>query len=252
MNEVTFYNWLLVGMIASAIIVYIALFFIAAPYGRHFRSGWGPTLNDKLGWIVMESSAPVVFFACFITGQHNTGVAFVFLSMWELHYVHRAFIFPFSLRNGSGQMTVVVIGMGLLFNVANAYLNGRFVFDFSGGYQADWLTEPRFIIGTVLFVIGFVVNRHSDWTLRNLRRPGDSTYKIPYGGLYRWISCPNYLGEIVIWTGWAIATWSLPGLVFAIWTAANLVPRARSHQRWYRQSFPDYPEARKALIPRLW
>jgi protein-S-isoprenylcysteine O-methyltransferase Ste14 len=70
--------------------------------------------------------------------------------------------------------------------------------------------------------------------------------------LYRWISCPNYLGEIVEWSGWALATWSLPGLAFAVWTAANLAPRAHSHHLWYREHFEDYPPQRKALLPGLW
>jgi len=85
-----------------------------------------------------------------------------------------------------------------------------------------------------------------------LRRPQESGYKIPYGGLFRWVSCPNYLGEIVIWTGWAVTTWSLPGLAFALWTATNLIPRARANHRWYRNYFPDYPASRKALLPGLW
>jgi protein-S-isoprenylcysteine O-methyltransferase Ste14 len=75
---------------------------------------------------------------------------------------------------------------------------------------------------------------------------------VPQGGLYRWVSSPNYLGEIVQWAGWALATWSLPGVAFAVWTAANLVPRAQANQLWYRQRFPDYPPERKALIPGVW
>jgi hypothetical protein len=54
---------------------------------------------------------------------------------------------------------------------------------------------------------------------------------------------------MIEWTGWAIATLSLPGLVFALWTAANLAPRALKHHAWYRKTFPDYPQSRKAIIP---
>jgi len=252
MNEIAVYRWLVVSSFVLAAVVFVALSFIAAPYGRHSRSGWGPALSDRLGWVIMESAAPMVFFACYVTGQSYSATTLVFLVMWQLHYIHRAFVFPFSLRNSGGQITLAVVGMGFLFNTMNAYLNGRYVFGFSGGYPADWMTGPRFILGTALFVAGYIINRHADWTLRNLRRPGESGYRIPYGGLYRWISCPNYCGEIMIWIGWAVATWSLPGLAFAIWTAANLIPRARSHQRWYREYFPDYPEKRKALIPLVW
>ena len=88
--------------------------------------------------------------------------------------------------------------------------------------------------------------------LRNLRKPDESGYRIPYGGLYRWISCPNYFGEIITWVGWAVATWSLPGLAFAVWTIANLAPRARAHHIWYREHFSDYPTERKALMPGVW
>jgi 3-oxo-5-alpha-steroid 4-dehydrogenase 1 len=252
MSESTFFNWLVVSMLLSAVVVFIALFFVAAPYGRHSRLGWGPAINEKLGWIVMESAAPVIFFVCYLTGQTNTGIVIVFLVMWELHYLQRAFVFPFSLRNSGARMTVAVIAMGFIFNAINAYINGRYVFNFSGGYPSNWLTGTKFIFGAVLFIAGYIINRQSDWTLHNLRHRGESSYSIPHGGLYRWISCPNYFGEILIWTGWAAATWSLPGLVFALWTAANLVPRARSHQRWYRERFPDYPETRKTLIPLLW
>ena len=68
---------------------------------------------------------------------------------------------------------------------------------------------------------------------------------------FEWVSCPNYLGEMTEWAGWALATWSLPGLAFAAYTAANLAPRALAHHDWYRERFPDYPPRRRALIPYL-
>ncbi|MEM6929685.1 MAG: hypothetical protein AAF602_22285 [Myxococcota bacterium] len=51
------------------------------------------------------------------------------------------------------------------------------------------------------------------------------------------------------WTGWALATWSLAGLGFAVYSVANLLPRALQHHRWYRATFDDYPTSRRALIP---
>jgi protein-S-isoprenylcysteine O-methyltransferase Ste14 len=97
-----------------------------------------------------------------------------------------------------------------------------------------------------------MINRHSDRILGGLRKEGGKGYKIPYGGFYRWVSSPNYLGELAIWCGWALATWSLPGLTFAIWAAANLVPRARANHLWYKSTFVDYPADRRILIPGIW
>jgi protein-S-isoprenylcysteine O-methyltransferase Ste14 len=172
--------------------------------------------------------------------------------LWELHYVHRAFIYPLTIRDGHKKMPIAVVLMGLLFNLGNAYVNGRYLFSLSGGYPQSWLHDARFLAGTTLFLAGFIVNRWADLALRRLRKPGETGYRIPYGGLFRWVSCPNYLGEIVEWGGWALATWSLPGLASAVWTFANLAPRARSHHAWYHNNFAEYPAERKALIPWMW
>jgi 3-oxo-5-alpha-steroid 4-dehydrogenase 1 len=251
LSELSFFHWLIVGWFVLAAAVFLSLLFFAAPYGRYVRRGWGLAVGNRLGWVVMESAAPLAFAVCFFIGTNAiTVTTLVFLGLWEAHYLHRAFIYPFSLRRRS--MPLLIVGFGFLFNMVNGYLNGRYIFTFSGGYSNQWLGDPRFIIGVALFIIGFVINRQADNTLRNLAKTSASGYKIPYGGLYRWISCPNYFGEILIWTGWAVATWSLPGLAFAVWTAANLVPRARSHHAWYRQNFPDYPPQLRALLPGLW
>jgi protein-S-isoprenylcysteine O-methyltransferase Ste14 len=251
MDARVFYNDLLVASFVMAAIVFFVLFFMAAPYGRHIRKGWGPTLGNKASWVLMEAPSPLIFAACFLAGDNKTIVTIVFLLLWEAHYIHRAFIYPFSLR-GDRHMPLLVIGFGLIFNMMNAYLNGTYIFTFSNNYTNNWLIDPRFVAGLTLFVGGFLINRSADQTLRNLREPGEDVYKIPQTGLYRWISCPNYFGEIVIWTGWAIATWSLPGMAFAVWTIANLAPRARSHHAWYQEYFPDYPPERKALVPKVW
>ena len=74
---------------------------------------------------------------------------------------------------------------------------------------------------------------------------------IPNAFLYRYVSSPNYLGEIIEWLGWAILTWSVSGVVFLIWVIANLFPRAIAHHNWYKNKFKDYPKNRKAIIPKL-
>ena len=253
MNEQEFFNILLAGWFILALVIFTTLFFLVAPYGRHSRSGWGPALDNRLGWIIMEAASPLVFAACFMLGSNAVTITeLAFLGLWEAHYIHRAFIYPFSLGSGDRRMPVAVISIGILFNAVNAYLNGRYIFTFSAGYTNQWLADPRFAAGVVLFIIGFVINRQADHTLRNLREHGESGYKVPYGGLYRWISCPNYLGEMLTWIGWAVATWSLAGLSFALWTMANLVPRARAHHAWYRAHFSDYPPQRKTLVPGVW
>ncbi len=252
MTEITVFNYLLIAWFLMAAVIFATLFFIAAPYGRHIRRGWGPTLTNRTGWLLMEAPAPLVFALLYLLGEHRASLtAIVFLLLWEAHYVHRAFIYPFSLTNREKKMPLTVVLFGFMFNLGNAYLNGRYLFTFAS-YPSDWLGDFRFLTGAMVFIAGFVINRSADEILRHLREQNATEYGIPFGGMYRWISCPNYFGEILTWTGWAIATWSLPGLAFAVWTFANLAPRARTHHRWYLEQFPDYPKERKALIPGLW
>lgn len=254
MSDDIFFRIILTISLITALAVFPVLFFISAPYGRHTRQGWGPQLPSWLGWLLMESVSAVLLFVLFLMGDAPwTMTRVIFLILWEAHYIHRAFLYPFSLRDKWKPMPVVVPLMGVTFNLVNAYLNGAYLFDLSGSrYNAAWLGSPQFIVGILLFVGGFVINRRADHILHQLRDRGERGYEIPYGGLYRYISCPNYFGEIIEWTGWAVATWSWPGLAFALWTFANLAPRARAHHKWYLENFKEYPGERKALIPGLW
>jgi 3-oxo-5-alpha-steroid 4-dehydrogenase 1 len=70
---------------------------------------------------------------------------------------------------------------------------------------------------------------------------GFASYKIPCGGLFIYISGAHYLSKIIEWTGYAIASHSVPAYAFAVYTASNLIPRAVSHHRWYREHLKDYP-----------
>jgi len=253
MNEQVLFNYLVIGWLVLALGVFISLFFFVAPYGRHIRVGWGPTVDSRNGWLIMEAMAPLLFAVYFFLGNNpRTVTTMLFLMMWEAHYIHRAFIYPFSRRDQKQRMPVVIVLFALAYNTVNGYINGHYIFTFSKVYTNAWLADPRFLIGLTLFVSGFIINRRADHTLHNLRKQGESGYKIPHNEFFRWVSSPNYLGEIILWIGWAVATWSLPGLAFAVWTMANLVPRARAHHKWYRDYFPNYPPERKALVPGLW
>jgi hypothetical protein len=252
LTELWFHRAACWALIATGVITVIALRFISAPYGRHARPGWGPRLAARAGWILMEAPASLLFLAIFLLGERRAEtVPLVLLGFWQLHYAHRAFVFPFRMRASGKNLPLSVAAMGLTFNVWNTYINGRWVSHF-GQYGVEWLSDPRFLVGAALFLAGYAINLWADYKLIGLRRPGETGYKIPRGGLFELVCSPNYLGEIIEWSGWAVMTWSLPGLAFALYTAANVGPRAASNLAWYREKFPDYPAGRKALIPFVW
>lgn len=245
----TYETALLISAIA-AVCVFVSLQFVSAPYGRHARKGWGPVVPSKLGWVVMEAVAAVAILYFFFRQQPAmTPTLWVLLGLWELHYINRSFIYPLRMRTHGKTNPLSVVIMAMAFNTWNGYLNGHWLGVHAADYTTAWMAQPNFLIGIVLFAMGMAINWWADEVLLRLRDGSETGYAIPRGGLYRFISCPNYFGELIEWIGWALMTWSPAGLVFVLWTAANLVPRARSHHRWYREQFADYPPERRAIIP---
>jgi 3-oxo-5-alpha-steroid 4-dehydrogenase 1 len=107
--------------------------------------------------------------------------------------------------------------------------------------------------GAALWLTGLLINVQADNILISLRKDkkkkGD--YKIPRGGMFEYVSAANYFGEIVEWTGFAVASeFALPCVAFAVFTFANLFPRALAYHRFYLDRFPSYAKLnRKACIP---
>lgn len=242
------YEFSILLIFLLAVIVFGILFFISAPYGKFRRKGWGPDIKSKWAWMIMEFPSPALILFFFISsGQKNLPIL-VFLLLWLTHYIHRTFIYPFRHGGKNKAYPVVLVLMAFFFNILNGFINGYGVFHVYS-YDLSWLLSWQFIGGVFMFSAGFAVNKISDRKLMEFRKQGGSDYIIPHGRLFELISCPHYFGEIVEWAGWALMTWSLPGLAFFVFTFANLFPRALSSHKWYKQNFPDYPSSRKAIVP---
>lgn len=243
----------LIVMALIAVVVFVSLFFVDAGYGKFYHPKWGPSLDNHLGWFLMEVP---VFLAMLLlwwfSDRRTDGVRMVFLILFELHYFHRSFIFPRQLR-GHSRMPWTIVLMGVVFNTLNALMQGGWLFYFSPAdrYPQSWLTSLPFIAGTLLFFAGMYVNIQSDSIIRNLRKPGDTAHYLPKGGMFRYVTSANYFGEFMEWVGFAILTWSWAGAVFALWTFANLAPRAARIHTMYSQEFPDEmdPHKVKRMLP---
>jgi 3-oxo-5-alpha-steroid 4-dehydrogenase 1 len=242
---------LLVLWAASGLTAAVALRFIPAPYGRFVRPGWGPRLQPRLAWFLMESPGLWVFLAMFLASLPVPLVPALFGVLYMGHYLYRGFIYP-SLIRSTRPVPFAVVAMAVGFHLATAGLQTWELYRIRPDRPVPWLWDPRFLAGLLMLVCGFVTAVRSDARLRALRPTRGQQYQIPRGGLFEHVSCPHYLGEIVEWTGWALLTWTWAGLVFALWVAANLVPRARALHRSNLAQFRDYPVNRRALIPYVW
>lgn len=238
----------------------VSLRFMSAPYGRFAeRRFWG--VNARVGWLLMELPSTLVFWPFFLAGP-NAGqtVPMVLAGIWGIHYLNRGFIFPLLIRvpkQGGATFGAPVLLVGIFTTAVHGYLNGTFFSRLGAHFTPEWLTDPRFLVGVAIYASGLVLNVHSDAVIRNLRTKeeverGDKIYRIPRGGGFTFVTNPHYLGELMMWTGFTLFTWSLPGVFILTLSMANLVPRAVETHKWYRERFPDYPRSRRALVPFLY
>ena len=229
------FNLLLIAMTVIAIIVFIALQRIEAGYGMMYTKRWGPAIGNRIGWVLMEAPVFICMLILWWLSPRRLDVApLVMFLLFELHYFQRSFIFPLLIK-GRNKMPLTIILMGVIFNVVNALMQGGWIFYLAPAdmYTPSWLYSWQFVVGTAVFFAGMGINLHSDHIIRRLRKPGDTRHYIPRGGMFRYVSSANYFGEVLEWIGFAILTWSWVGCVFALWTFANLAPRAKkTHQRY--------------------
>lgn len=246
------YLILALSWVGLAIVTFLYLFKQTAPYGRHSNSNWGPMVDNRLGWFIMEVFVLFVLAYFLWTGKNALNTVSQFMvGLFTFHYLNRSIVFPLRLNTKGKKMPWIIVLSAMFFNMMNGFFLGYY-FGNLAIYDSKWIYDFRFIIGCCIFFIGMIINWQSDNILIKLRKPGETGYKIPQGALFRWISCPNLFGEVVEWIGFGILTWSLPGLLFALWTFANVVPRAIAHHNWYKDQFKDYPSNRKAIFPFLW
>ncbi|CAL1378875.1 unnamed protein product [Linum trigynum] len=253
-DEALFRNCLLAFYLIGPL-TYISLQFLSAPYGKHSRPGWGPTIPPALAWFLMESPSVWLPISIFPSGRHAADrKALILMCPFVVHYFHRTCIYPLRLylHGGGAGFPVSMAAAAFCFNLLNGYLQGRWVSHYKSDYASDGLFWARFVVGLAVFVWGMRINIWADRVLVGLKRQGGG-YKVPRGGWFELVSCPNYLGEVLEWAGWAVMNWSWVGFGFLLYTCANLVPRARSNHKWYLDKFgEDYPKARKAIFPYLY
>ena len=260
-GDSTFDTVLAIGLGFAAFTI-IAGAFAQSPYGRFASDSYGINLNPKLGWWLMEIPATASFLWFYLQSDSaNWTVTTLFLGgLWMLHYGNRGWFFPLSIRVAPGaksSFSFMVMAMGMFVTGIHAYLNATWFTSLGKHLTPEWLSDPRFIIGLMVYAVGLFLILTSESVVRNLRdknpaaapKEGESRYKIPYGYGYKWVSSPQYLGELIAWAGFSILTWGLPGVMIFLISAGNLVPRALGTHKWYKEKFDNYPTNRKALIP---
>ncbi|WFD07344.1 hypothetical protein MVES1_002707 [Malassezia vespertilionis] len=260
-------------MQAAAVCLLPVSFWIDAPFGKFgVQSRWN--VNGNTAWMAMESVAPLA--VAWYSWPVQSTYAAVLLGMFIVHYMNRALIQPL-LNPPRSPLHLVVVLSAIAFNSANGFLIGTWL----RTLHVQHFTLARAVLaamGFALFGAGMGGNIAHDTILMRLRTSPlaardvtrrTAQYRIPYGGLFFWVSYPHYLCEWVEWIGYVVCgaaggncgvaqLLAMPPFLFVVLEIGAMLPRAVHGHAWYRREFgvashdtPGYPPNRRAVVPFL-
>lgn len=213
------------------------------PYGK-FRAGGG--VNSRIGLALAYATPVLVYIAFwFEGGSPRTPYHLAVFGAFLFHFVRRLFEICFvnSYSRPTPLRALAVIAL-LYGGVAAscAFFQVRTV-----GLSTS---HPIFILGLLIFAFGEVLNGYHHLLLARLRPPDARIYLMPCRGLFGWVACPHYLGEILSFVGYATMSDLLPVWGNAVVITAYLVSRANSTFNWYRREMAmRIPSRWRRLIP---
>lgn len=123
-------------------------------------------------------------------------------------------------------------------------------------YNGNTDCTISFVIGTVLMAGGILLESLSD--LSKSRQKKLNPKRFCDKGLFRFVRCPNYLGELILWTGvlivgitsfrsvgqWIVSLFGYAGIVFVMFSGAR---RLEVRQNKNYGSDPDYQKYVKTV-----
>ena len=248
-------------------------FGILAPYGSEAKQPsklpdwmWGPKINSKLGWYIMEVPAllvalgTVLYFDLDAYFNAPTHCQFA-VGCFVIHYVNRGIVFPSKRGHSTSMESSLTFLLGAFFNAGNAYTIVRYLSHFGVG-RGTPLTDAstlRIGVASVVFFAGVGINMISDELLFEFskRKKSETNKKVkqrmvPAGFfIFDYVTAGNYFGELLEWFGFYLLTSPSPASAcFLYMTFCNLAPRAWSRHQRYIRDVKGYKELNRcAIIP---
>ncbi|XP_047346667.1 polyprenol reductase-like [Vespa velutina] len=112
------------------------------------------------------------------------------------------------------------------------------------------------IVCAIIFLLSSLVQLQTNFILASLRKSNNKVvfngYKVPHGGLFKYLSAPLEFTEILIYLMLSVILWQSNTFHYiTLWVVLNQIDFAVMTHKWYKKTFPNYPKERKILIPYL-
>jgi protein-S-isoprenylcysteine O-methyltransferase Ste14 len=228
-------------------------------YGRLKGSLFPFEFPPRIAWCLMELPNLIAVF--YFTAVEGDGLG-LGLALFLLHYLNRTIIYPLTLRTTT-KIPVEIVASALCFTSANGYLQGISNAKIQGGQAINWVVRSA---GLILFFAGMLINIKADRLLQASKSktpqkkdvqpsqgspPKTHNYVVIDQFLFKYISSPNYFGEIIEWLGYFLVCQNAEAFLFFFSTLNILVAAALPRHEWNRKNIEGYPLDRKAIVPFL-
>ena len=118
-----------------------------------------------------------------------------------------------------------------------------------------------YVIGILLMVFGIALESYSDFQKNKIKR--ENPHRFCDKGIFRLVRCPNYLGELILWTGvlvtgipslsgvsqWIIAFLGYVGIVFVMFSGARRLEIRQNKNYGNDPEYQDYVKTVPILLP---
>lgn len=251
-----FVGWALVASLGVPPLLYLTerLGLGRLGYGKFVDGAARRTVPSRIGMCVLYLPSlvlcPLVFVAL---GHPGTVWHYLVMGMISLHFTKRLAEVLFVHRY-SGVMNVsAVVVSSAVYTSTTVVLAGIAALLVPATLVESGAFTPWYRLGVTAFCVGLVGNAYHHRVLATLRPSGGTGYGFPRRGLFRWVSCPHYLFEVVTWLGLALVFHHVAAWIALGGIAGYLAARSDTTRTWYREHMgASVPAGWKRVVPLLY
>ncbi len=252
---------LLVCAVLCAVGFYKFVYFLSIGYGFAIAGGGIAVLiialvngwTDGVLWLAIVQTLLFIIYGARLSG---------FLLVRELKNVSfkKTDVFKDTLKKDEKKMPVfVLISIWVVVAVLYAMQLSPMLYRYLNG--AKDIIVP--VIGAVVSILGLILETVAD--NQKSAQKKEAPQKVAMKGLYKIVRCPNYLGEIIFWTGifvsgitayqnfgqWLLAILAYVCIVFIMFNGAQRLEKRQMARYGEDKEYNDYANKTPIIIPLL-
>jgi len=172
----------------------------------------------------------------------------VFRRLYECVFINQP-------SNSTMNITHYIVGFAHYFCTGSGYLcEAPGFISGSSAVMSSFSVSSLSVTLSLIFTVAWYHQLEAHKIFANLKIKNSNTHSIPEGSLFKYVSCPHYMCEIIMYTCLMgiLGTSHKTGVLVWAWVTINQVIAATMSHQWYLTKFEEYPTGRKAIIPFIW